>query len=104
LTLVLLDCKAGVSAYLELNRLCRLFLLQDNDSLDVALASILPLSLPVPITAGNSADATLKDELKDDLTDPFVAKLLRAARDGESEVQKSVRDVVEQLSTLQQSK
>jgi len=38
------------------------------------------------------------------LTDPFVAKLLRAARDGESEVQKSVRDVVEQLSTLQQSK
>jgi hypothetical protein len=100
LTLVLLDCKAGLTGYVELNRLCRLLLLQENDSMEVSLASILPLTLPEPISAVNSADATLKMELDEDYNDPFVVKLLRAARENENEVQKTIRQAIDELSQI----
>ena len=98
LTLVLLDSEPAIPAYVELNRICRLFILQENIPLEQALASILPLFLPAPVMAGDGAENTLKSELDEEANNPVVMKLIRAARVGEFEVEKSVRETVEDLS------
>lgn len=84
----------------ELNKLCRVIVVSSEASFEESLASILPLDLPQAIASSESADAALKAEASFDFSDPLISKLLKAAKENETEVQKAMRSTIDEIARL----
>ena len=97
-TLVLVGQPPDTLIFAELSRLCRVLVVSNESSLGDSLASILPLTLPQPMSASGTADAALRTELGDLHSDPFLSRLIKAARESEEEVQKTMRIAVDEIA------
>jgi hypothetical protein len=102
-TLALVGRAPDPDTFAELSRFCRVLVVADESSLVESLASILPLSLPQPLSASDTADAALKAELGDSFSEPFISRLIKAARESEEQVQKTVRSVVDEIAQPRKS-
>ena len=99
-TLLLLGDLPTTPPLSELNKLCRVIVVSSDATLEESLASILPLELPQAMASTESADAALRAEASFDFSDPLIAKLLKAAKENETEVQKAMRSTIDEIARL----
>ncbi len=87
-------------ALAELQALCRLIVIPAGADAEDCLRSLLRLKLPQEQVV-RSADAVLREELGGDASDPFVSALMKAARKGPSDVERTVREQIDRATKLE---
>ncbi len=97
-TLVLVGQVPDPDTFVELSQLCRVVVVSDQEPLGESLASILPLTLPKPLSSSETADEALKSELGPTFSEQFTGRLIKAARDSQQKVQETMRGAVDEIA------
>jgi len=83
----------------DFGALCRVIVIPAESNPHERLRTLLRLRLKLPgEQAVETADAVLREELGDGVTDPFVNALIEAARKGRSEVERIVREQIDRVA------
>ncbi len=86
----------------ELQALCRLIVIPAGAGPEECLRGLLRLKLPQEQTV-KSAGTVLEEELGGGATDPFVSALIKAARKGPADVERTVREHIDRAAKLEAS-
>jgi hypothetical protein len=84
-----------------LEQLARVIIVDPNQSLTESLHSLLPLHLPEPIEASQSAEKTLRKELKGSVS-PLTQRLLKAGKKSAAAVEGEMRKALMDLAATEQ--
>lgn len=90
--------RADVAA---LEQIARVIVVQPHQELENALHILLPLKLPEPIPASESAEKTLREELQATKS-PLTLRLLKAGKKSASAVEEEMRKALIELTTVEQ--
>lgn len=95
ITLVLITGNPNEETITALQDLCRVIVVpSDVEDPKGYLRTLLPLDLPDPVKTMESADIALREELGDNINDPLISKLLKAASKGSTEVELAMRELI----------
>ena len=93
ITVVVVGDKPNARALGELEQLARVVVVSSDAPLSESLLSLLPLTLPKPIAASQSAEAVLHEELAG-RPNPVVNRLLKAARNSSDKVRLTMHSII----------
>jgi hypothetical protein len=98
LTLVLVTDNPDPAQLVRLGEACRIIPVTAGQRAEVAIASLLPLPMPVPSHTMRSATEALRQALDSSLDHPLCAALLKAASDRSEAVEKVVLDALKKAA------